>query len=61
MEQFGWKGYRKGDAGCYEKQALVFVNYSNASGEEIFAMSGSIIERVVKKCNVLPERKVNIY
>ncbi len=60
IEQCGFKGYRIGDAGCYEKQALVIVNFGKATGMELFNLSTQIIHKVHQQFGVTLEREVNI-
>jgi len=60
IDQCGWRGYRKGDAGVHEKQALVIVNYGNATGNQIFWLSERIRKSVVEEFGVELQREVNV-
>ena len=61
IEACGWKGIKKGNVGCYEKQALVIISYGIVSGKEVFDFSAAIINSVFEKFGIQLEREVNVY
>lgn len=54
----GFKGIREGDAGVFENQALVLVNYGNASAAEIDALAKRMEKAVEEKTGIRLEREV---
>lgn len=60
IEQAGYKGKRFGDAGIHKNQALVLVNYGNATGQEIINLAHKIMEEIEKKFGILIAPEVNI-
>lgn len=60
IEQAGFKGIRIGDAGVHKNQALVLVNYGNASGQEILNLSKEIQKTILDKYTIAIEAEVNV-
>jgi UDP-N-acetylmuramate dehydrogenase len=60
IDNAGLKGYRKADAGVHKNQALVLVNYGNASGTEIINLAKEVQQRVKDKYGINLDPEVNI-
>ena len=60
IDNAGLKGYRKADAGIHKNQALVLVNYGNASGAEIINLAKKIQQKVKAKYGISIEPEVSI-
>ena len=60
IEKAGWKGFRNDKVGVHERQALVLINHSNGSGQDVYDLSEQILRDVLDKFGIELEREVNI-
>ncbi|MEO1516992.1 MAG: UDP-N-acetylmuramate dehydrogenase [Bacteroidota bacterium] len=60
IEQCGWKGKRIGHTGSHARQALVLVNYGEASGSEIWQLAQDIIASVQDTFGIGLQAEVNV-
>ena len=60
IDSLGWKGKRRGDAGVWHSQALVLVNYGNATGQQIFELASDIKKSVLDAYDIELEMEVNV-
>jgi UDP-N-acetylmuramate dehydrogenase len=60
IEQSGFKGKRFGETGSHKNQALVLVNYGNATGKEIHNLAKKIQKTILENFSIPLEIEVNV-
>ena len=60
IDKAGLKGYKQGNVGVHERQALVLVNLGGATGGEVIAFAHSVVGAVREKFGIEISPEVNI-
>ena len=54
------KGYRTGNVGVHDRQALVLVNHGGATGGEVIAFAHKVVATVNEKFGIEISPEVNV-
>lgn len=57
IDQCGWKGYRNARVGVHNRQALVLINHSGGTGQDVLELASEIRQSVQKRFGVELERE----
>lgn len=60
LDKLGWKGRRQGTAGVHDQQAVVIVNFGQASGTDILAVANAMQQSVLETFGISLEPEVRI-
>lgn len=58
IETAGWKGFREGEVGVHERQALVLVNHGGAKGADIYRLAERMISDIEERFGIRLEMEV---
>lgn len=60
IDRAGWKGRRMGRVGVHDRQALVLVNYGEATGAEVMELARAVQRDVRERFGVEIDTEVNV-
>ncbi len=60
IDKSGMKGYKEGNVGVHERQALVLVNLGGATGGEVIAFAQKVVATVKEKFGIEISPEVNV-
>ncbi|MBN7769394.1 UDP-N-acetylmuramate dehydrogenase [Marinobacter daepoensis] len=60
IDQAGWKGFRNTTVGVHNRQALVLINHSGGTGQDILALAADVRQSVLDKFGVELEMEPGI-